>query len=68
MENNAIVEKCVEEKKKIASKLSALHNTILSLYAELESEKVEQQVLDVIECIGFCVNDIRNSIEKENCL
>lgn len=60
-----IAEKYVEEKKKIASKLSALYNTILSLYVELENEKVEQQALDAIECIGFCVNDIRNSMEKE---
>lgn len=55
--------------KKISSKLGALHNTILSLYAELESENMEQQALDVIECIGFCVNDIKNGVDgvlKEN--
>ena len=41
----------------------------LSLYAELESENMEQQALDVIECIGFCVNDIKNGVDdvlKEN--
>ena len=65
MDNSAIVETYTEEKKKIASKLRALHTTILSLYVELESEKVEQQALDAIRCIGFCVNDIRNSMEKE---
>ena len=65
MDNRAMEEKYVEEKKQLASKLKALHNTILSLHAELESEKVEQQALDAIECIGFCVNEIRNSIEKE---
>ena len=54
----------MEEMKKISSKLGALHNTILSLYAELESENIERQALDVIECIGFCVNDIKNSIDK----
>ena len=59
----------MEEKKKISSKLGALHNTILSLYAALESENVEQQALDIIECIGFCVNDIKNGVDgvlKEN--
>lgn len=65
MDDNVTVKKYVEEKKKIASKLRALHNTILSLYVELENEKVEQQALDAIACIGFCVNDIKNSIEKE---
>ena len=65
MNNHAIAETYVEEKKQLASKLKALHNTILSLYAELESERVEQQALDAMECIGFCVNEIRNSVEKE---
>ena len=65
MENEIIIEKYKEEKNEIASKLSALHNTILTLYSELESEQVEQQTLDVIECIGMCVNDIINSIDKE---
>lgn len=60
MDNNYM-----EEMKKTSSKLKALHNTILSLYAELESENIEQQALDVVECIGFCVNDIKNSIDKE---
>ena len=65
MDDTMIVEQYVEEKKNTALKLKALHNTILSLYVELENEKVEQQALDAIECIGFCVNDIKNSIEKE---
>ena len=59
----------MEEMKRVSSKLGALHNTILSLYAELESENMEQQALDVIECIGFCVNDIKNGVDdvlKEN--
>ena len=59
----------MEEMKKVSSKLGALHNTILSLYAELERENMEQQALDVIECIGFCVNDIKNGVDgvlKEN--
>ena len=62
---NEIVEIYKEEKKEIASKLSALHNTILTLYSELESEQVEQQVLDVINCIGMIVNDIINSIDMK---
>ena len=62
---NEIVEKYKEEKKEITSKLKSLHNTILSLYAALESERVEQQALDAMKCIGMCVNDIINSIDKE---
>ena len=65
MENEIIIERYKEEQNEIASKLKALHNTILTLYSELESEQVEQQTLDVIECIGMCVNDIINSIDKE---
>ena len=53
----------MEVMEKVSSKLGALHNTILSLYAELESENIEQQALDVIECIGFCVSDIKNYID-----
>ena len=60
---NEIVEKYKEEKKEITSKLKSLHNTILSLYATLESERVEQQAVDAMKCIGMCVNDIINSID-----
>ncbi len=60
---NEIVEKYKEEKKEITSKLKSLHNTILSLYVALESERVEQQALDAMKCIGMCVNDIINSID-----
>ncbi len=62
---NEIVKNYKEEKKEITSKLKSLHNTILSLYAALESERIEQQALDVINCIAMCVNDIINSIDKE---
>ena len=65
MDNSVLVEMYVEEKKKIVFKLRALHTTILSLYAELENEKVEQQALDAIRCIGFCVSDIINALEKK---
>ena len=65
MDYNVLLETHTEEKKKIVSKLKALHTTILSLYAQLENEKVEQQALDAIRCIGFCVNDIKNSMEQE---
>ena len=60
---NEIVEKYKEEKKEITSKLKSLYNTILSLYVALESERVEQQALDAMKCIGMCVNDIINSID-----
>ena len=55
----------MEKIKKLSLKLKALHNTIVSLYAVLESENVESQALDAIECIGFCVNDIKNSFDRE---
>ena len=60
---NEIVKNYKEEKKEITSKLKSLHNTILSLYVALESERVEQQALDAMKCIGMCVNDIINSID-----
>lgn len=63
MENN-FNNNYMDELKKISSKLKTLHNTILSLYAVLESENVEQQALDAVECIGFCVSDIKNGIDK----
>lgn len=44
--------------------LKALHTTILSLHVALEQEHIEQQALDAMECIGFCVNDIKNSIDS----
>lgn len=65
MENEIIIERYKEEQKEIVSKLKALHNTILTLYSELESEQIEQQTLDVIDCIGMIVNDIINSIDMK---
>ena len=65
MENEIIIERYKEEQKEIVSKLKALHNTILTLYSELESEQVEQQTLDVIDCIGMIVNNIINSIDMK---
>lgn len=48
----------------VSLRLKALHNTIVSLHMALEKEGIEQQALDVIECIGFCVNDIKNNIDN----
>lgn len=63
--SNSIGDVLTGDMEKLSSKLKALHNTILTLYAELENENVEQQALDAVECIGFCVNDIKNSLDKE---
>lgn len=51
--------------RKAAFRLNALHNTVITLYAALELENVEQQALDAIECIDCCIKDIKNEIDKE---
>ena len=51
--------------KRILNYVKALESTISSLYFALESENVQQQALDALQCIGICVNEIGNQLEVE---
>ena len=57
--------KYMEFIKDISYRVKALHSTILSLHFGLETEHVQQQALDAIQCIGFCVNDISQKLDTQ---
>lgn len=50
---------------KVALRLDALSNAILTMYVGLENENVQQQALDAIECIMFCVECIRTRLDED---
>lgn len=49
----------------VSLRLDALSNAILTMYVGLENENVQQQALDTIECIMFCVECIRTRLDEE---
>lgn len=55
----------IESMKRILNHVKALESTISSLHFALESENVQQQALDAIQCIGICVNEIGNQLESQ---
>ena len=57
--------KYIDYIKDISNRMNALHSTILSLHFGLEMENVQQQALDAIQTIGFCIHDISNHLNHE---
>ena len=53
---------CIET---VSKRLEILENTIVTMYAGLENENVQQQALDAIECIMFCVECIRTRLDED---
>lgn len=48
-----------ESMEKVSFRLGALHNMIFTLHLGMQGENMNKQTLDCIECINFCVNDIK---------
>jgi hypothetical protein len=47
----------------VSLRLAELHNLIIAVYMGLQSEHVEKQALDSLDCISFCLNDIDNFVQ-----
>lgn len=60
MRENAGFVRCVDGLEMVSLRLGKLSNMILSLCLGMQQENMEQQAIDCVESIGYCVNDIRN--------
>lgn len=61
MEEQIVLRKCLDHLETITSRLAKLNNMITSLCLGMEQENLEQQAIDCVESIGYCVNDIRTA-------
>lgn len=50
----------------ISLQLGSLSNMIKTIHIGLDGEHMEIQAVDCVDCIGFCVEGIKNMID--NCL
>lgn len=44
----------------LSARLESLQNMICTLCMGLKDDNIEKQAIDVIECIGLCISDIKN--------
>ena len=51
---------CIDALETVSLRLGKLSNMIDSLCFGMQCENMEQQSVDCVECISYCVNDIKN--------
>lgn len=49
----------------LAIKLDSLHDMVDIVNFEFQREKMEQPVISCLNCIGYCINDIKSDIDKK---
>jgi len=49
----------------ISSKLGALYNLIETVNLGFKAEKMEEQVIDSLECIAICTQSIKQIIDNK---
>lgn len=59
MKADAELVRCVDGLELVSLRLGKLSNMIMSLCLGMQQEHMEQQAVDCVESIGYCVNDIR---------
>lgn len=59
MEEKVECRVCVDALETVSLRLGKLNNMINSLCLGMQQENLEQQAIDCVESIGYCVNDIR---------
>lgn len=58
---------------KVSDRLGVLHNMLCTLHVGMMGERMSKQALDCMECVRFCVNDIKSVADEclmhleENC-
>ena len=62
MENRIERRVCVDALETVSLRLGKLNNMINSLCLGMQQENLEQQAIDCVESIGYCVNDIRTIV------
>ncbi|MCI7523062.1 hypothetical protein [Roseburia hominis] len=62
MENRFECLRYVDALETVSLRLGKLNNMINSLCLGMQQENLEQQAIDCVESIGYCVNDIRTIV------
>lgn len=60
MESKTELGMCLDALGTVSSCLGKLNNMITSICLGMQHEGMEQQSVDCVECISYCVNDIKN--------
>ena len=59
MEERMLLRKCGDSLENVSLRLQQLSSMIHTMCLGLKCENIEQQAVDCMECIAYCVNDIR---------
>lgn len=54
---------CMDALENVSLRLGQLNNMIKSLCVGMQQENIEQQAVDCMECIAYCVNDTKNIVD-----
>lgn len=64
MENGIERRMCVDALETVSLRLGQLSNMINSLCLGMQQENLEQQAVDCMECVAYCVNDTKNIVDE----
>lgn len=64
MENGIERRVCVDALETVSLRLGQLSNMIKSLCLGMQQENLEQQAVDCMECIAYCLNDTKNIVDE----
>lgn len=63
MEDKMKLRVCEDALEMMSLRLGQLNSMILSLCLGMQQENIEQQAVDCMECIAYCVNDTKNIVD-----
>ena len=55
---------CVDALETVSLRLGQLNSMIKSLCLGMKQESIEQQAVDCMECIAYCINDTKNIVDE----
>lgn len=64
MENGIERRRCVDALETVSLRLGQLSNMINSLCLGMQQENLEQQSVDCMECVYYCLNDTKNIVDE----
>lgn len=54
---------CMDALENVSLRLGQLNNMIKNLCIGMQQENIEQQAVDCMECVAYCVNDTKNIVD-----
>lgn len=64
METRNELTECMEGLEVVSIRLCKIHNTIDSLILGMKQEGMEQQAVDCVETIQYCIRDLKNTVDS----